>query len=344
MKERIVAAEPRPTTDAAARRRLRADQARSPTAAPSEYGDALGTFNTVDTARDMEQLRQSLGDEQADLPRLLLRHHARLHLRRAVPGQGPGAACSTARSTPTPTRRPTPRRSAKAFEAGFDAFADQLRRADRRLPDRRRTRASSSTDLLAQAAADPDPQQRGRARPGRPRPGVVMTAVQAGALRHRVLAAAGPGAGRRAEGRRGGPVLPGRQLLRAGSRTAPTPTSSTPTWRSTAPTPTRSTARARSAPWPPTGTQKYPLFGAGSAVGLYTCSVWKAHRTPLPERDAAGSAPILVVGNTGDPVTPLPGAQDMAEDLDNGVLLIWQGRGTPPTRRPTASPRRWTPT
>ena len=62
-------------------------------------------------------------------------------------------------------------------------------------------------------------------------------------------------------------------------------------------------------------------------MGLYTCSVWKAERTPLPERDAEGSAPILVVGNSGDPVTPLPGAQDMAEDLDTGVLLIWQGQG-----------------
>ena len=64
-----------------------------------------------------------------------------------------------------------------------------------------------------------------------------------------------------------------------------------------------------------------------------------------PKRDAAGSAPILVVGNTGDPVTPLPGAQDMAKDLDNGVLLIWQGQGhtvLPEDRR--ASPRRWTPT
>jgi pyruvate-formate lyase-activating enzyme len=55
--------------------------------------------------------------------------------------------------------------------------------------------------------------------------------------------------------------------------------------------------------------------------------VWKAERTPLPERDAAGSAPILVVGNTGDPVTPLPGAKDMAEDLQSGVLLTWQGSG-----------------
>jgi pimeloyl-ACP methyl ester carboxylesterase len=72
---------------------------------------------------------------------------------------------------------------------------------------------------------------------------------------------------------------------------------------------------------------KYPLFGAGSATSLYTCSVWEAERTPLPERDAEGSAPILVVGTSGDPVTPLPGAVDLAEDLQAGVLLTWQGQG-----------------
>ena len=47
----------------------------------------------------------------------------------------------------------------------------------------------------------------------------------------------------------------------------------------------------------------------------------------MPERDAAGSAPILVVGNSGDPVTPLPGAIDLAEQLESGVLLTWQGQG-----------------
>ena len=45
------------------------------------------------------------------------------------------------------------------------------------------------------------------------------------------------------------------------------------------------------------------------------------------QRDADGSAPIVVVGNSGDPVTPLPGAVDMAEDLESGVLLTWQGQG-----------------
>jgi hypothetical protein len=55
--------------------------------------------------------------------------------------------------------------------------------------------------------------------------------------------------------------------------------------------------------------------------------VWKAPRTPLPERDAEGSTPMLVVGTQGDPVTPLQGAVDMAEDLTSGVLLRWQGSG-----------------
>jgi hypothetical protein len=62
-------------------------------------------------------------------------------------------------------------------------------------------------------------------------------------------------------------------------------------------------------------------------VGLHSCTVWEAERTPIPERDAEGAAPILVIGNSGDPVTPLPGAVDMAEDLTSGVLLTWQGQG-----------------
>jgi len=81
--------------------------------------------------------------------------------------------------------------------------------------------------------------------------------------------------------------------------------------------------RALVAEW----SEEYPLFGAGSATALYNCNVWDAQRTPLPERDAEGSPPILVIGTEGDPATPLAGAVDMAEDLDSGVLLTWQGEG-----------------
>ncbi|OAH14452.1 alpha/beta hydrolase [Streptomyces jeddahensis] len=48
-----------------------------------------------------------------------------------------------------------------------------------------------------------------------------------------------------------------------------------------------------------------------------------------PEVSAPGSAPILVVGNTGDPATPYEGARKMADELGDGVgvELTWKGEG-----------------
>ena len=48
-----------------------------------------------------------------------------------------------------------------------------------------------------------------------------------------------------------------------------------------------------------------------------------------PEVSAPGAAPILVVGNTGDPATPYEGARKMADELgkDVGVHLTWKGEG-----------------
>ena len=42
---------------------------------------------------------------------------------------------------------------------------------------------------------------------------------------------------------------------------------------------------------------------------------------------AAGSAPILVIGGTEDPVTPYAWAQRMAAGLQHGVLLTREGDG-----------------
>ncbi|BFO15108.1 alpha/beta hydrolase [Streptomyces sp. KM77-8] len=46
-----------------------------------------------------------------------------------------------------------------------------------------------------------------------------------------------------------------------------------------------------------------------------------------PEVSAPGAAPVLVVGNTGDPATPYEGARKMADELGVGVLLTWKGEG-----------------
>jgi TAP-like protein len=48
-----------------------------------------------------------------------------------------------------------------------------------------------------------------------------------------------------------------------------------------------------------------------------------------PDVSAPGSAPILVVGNTGDPATPYAGAKQMVDALGKGVgvELTYKGQG-----------------
>ncbi|MFF3335071.1 alpha/beta hydrolase [Streptomyces sp. NPDC002888] len=74
-----------------------------------------------------------------------------------------------------------------------------------------------------------------------------------------------------------------------------------------------------------------PVFGdflAWDTAGW--CHDWPvAGQYDTPEVSAPGAAPILVVGNTGDPATPYEGARRMADELgkDVGVVLTWKGEG-----------------
>jgi pimeloyl-ACP methyl ester carboxylesterase len=71
-----------------------------------------------------------------------------------------------------------------------------------------------------------------------------------------------------------------------------------------------------------------PLLGrAGGWFGL-TCALWPVEATGEPRPLVAeGSAPILVVGTTGDPATPYEWSVALAEQLDAGVLLTYEGDG-----------------
>ncbi|MDT0611732.1 alpha/beta hydrolase [Streptomyces lancefieldiae] len=74
-----------------------------------------------------------------------------------------------------------------------------------------------------------------------------------------------------------------------------------------------------------------PVFGA--FLGWDTagwCHAWPVPgQHENPEVSASGAAPILVVGNTGDPATPYEGARRMADELGKGVgvVLTWKGEG-----------------
>ncbi|KIZ17537.1 alpha/beta hydrolase [Streptomyces natalensis] len=63
-----------------------------------------------------------------------------------------------------------------------------------------------------------------------------------------------------------------------------------------------------------------PVFGESMAWGLTGCTDWPVTgKSDKTEVSAKGSAPIVVIGNTGDPATPYEGARKMARELGDGV-------------------------
>ena len=71
-----------------------------------------------------------------------------------------------------------------------------------------------------------------------------------------------------------------------------------------------------------------PHFGTLYEGGDLTCQSWGHSGTQPPKAlHAKGAAPILVIGTTGDPATPYEWSEALAEQLDSGQLLTWEGNG-----------------
>ena len=72
-----------------------------------------------------------------------------------------------------------------------------------------------------------------------------------------------------------------------------------------------------------------PVFGPYLAWDLAGwCADWPvAGESGTPEVAAKGAAPILVVGTTGDPATPYEGARRMADELGAGVGVLVTNKG-----------------
>ncbi|MHC0430132.1 alpha/beta hydrolase [Streptomyces sp. O3] len=83
----------------------------------------------------------------------------------------------------------------------------------------------------------------------------------------------------------------------------------------------------------PEFTRASPVFGEALAWSLIGCTDWPVDgERKTPEVSADGAAPIVVIGNTGDPATPYEGAQKMADALGDGVgihvTVKGEGHGT----------------
>ena len=71
-----------------------------------------------------------------------------------------------------------------------------------------------------------------------------------------------------------------------------------------------------------------PTFGRIFAYSLSSCQQWPIHTGRVPEPiTAEGAPPIMVVGTTRDPATPLEWAEALADQLASGVLVRRDGDG-----------------
>ncbi|MDO5286963.1 MAG: alpha/beta hydrolase [Actinomycetia bacterium] len=72
--------------------------------------------------------------------------------------------------------------------------------------------------------------------------------------------------------------------------------------------------------------KKAPVFGKYFGPGV-TCTQWPVAGTKPFEITGAGASPIVVIGATGDSATPYQFSAWMADKLESGVLVTYEGNG-----------------
>jgi pimeloyl-ACP methyl ester carboxylesterase len=65
-----------------------------------------------------------------------------------------------------------------------------------------------------------------------------------------------------------------------------------------------------------------PRLVPADSAGGYVCGFLPPATDPRVDVTAAGAGPVLVIGTTGDPATPFEGTRTMADELDDGRLVV----------------------
>jgi pimeloyl-ACP methyl ester carboxylesterase len=73
--------------------------------------------------------------------------------------------------------------------------------------------------------------------------------------------------------------------------------------------------------------QRAPRFGRAFAASAIPCALWPAPPQPIALTNADDTAPLLVIGTTHDPATPFAWALGLRADLPDSLLLTHEGDG-----------------
>ena len=289
--------DPVPTTRPSARP-CSATTRSSPPVPGVSSGAVLPYVGTVDTARDLDRIREALGDARLTFIGQLLRHAARRHLCRAVPDPRAGHGARRGHR-PGPEHRGLRRRAGRQPRVRAHGLLrlvcrrHQLCRGARPATRRRRSWTSS---------------ERSQTRPlsvtggGTAGPGELYDTLLAGLESQSSWPTAGRRPGRSAEPGNGAPVAP---TSPAATRPVARPTGPKPNRPSTAST-TRSTATRRAIrPWPRSSGRSAPVFGPLLAWGLLGCATVAGPAHPDPGT-GDGSGRAAHPGGRAPPATRSP--------------------------------------
>jgi pimeloyl-ACP methyl ester carboxylesterase len=73
--------------------------------------------------------------------------------------------------------------------------------------------------------------------------------------------------------------------------------------------------------------QQAPIFGTWGGFINVICALWQAGPSPTSTPRGAGAPPIIVIGNTGDPATPYKWSVALSQQLESAVLLTNDAEG-----------------
>ncbi len=285
------------------------------------YGPALPDLSTVATARDMDRVRQAVGDDRLNYLGFsygteLGGVYAHLFPKRVRAMVLDGAV------DPTTGDIQSYADQLQGFEKAFDQFAAYCRRTSpcSQLGDPRH----AVQDVLTKASVHPIP----TSTPGDGRR-ATTSLVHYGVLSALYSRASWPDLGRALQqaldgDSRGLLALSDNYNERAQGHYSNLAAANLAIGCNDShrgPSDARIRATARS--W----TDRFPLFGLWSAATLFDCQQWQPDRSPVPTPTAPTSTPVLILGNLHDPATPYQGAKNLARVMGHARVLSWDGEG-----------------
>jgi pimeloyl-ACP methyl ester carboxylesterase len=285
-----------------------------------KYGDRLEAYNSTDTARDMDRLREALGE-----PKL------------SYLGYSYGTVLGSAYATLFPDRV-----RAMVLDSSVDLRADQVTRTEQQIAGAEELFDIFAADcvhrhcplgadpraflarLIAKAAAHPIPARKDKRTADA---ATVLDAALAGLYYRRSYWPTVAQALADADHGNADSVLTlvdqwtGRQSN--GTHTNEVDAGVVVHCTDFADRPTDAVVKKALVDW----RRRYPLFGPIHALQLLDCRGWPAPRHPVPTISAPTAPTILVSAARYDPVTPYIGAQHLVRALGHATLLTWNGHG-----------------